>query len=150
MKIYVAGNFAEDRARCRSIARRLESFGHEITWKWFDTEPAYYGGHNALHDLAGVRDADLLIALLRDERKWQGTWCEIGGALITGKPVFVIGDLEKMTNVFCKHPLMIDFIDRWYFPQEIQPILDSSFREFFYDDKRNGHKPGQSCQMCSV
>ena len=37
MKIYVAGNYKEDRHQVELIARVLEQHGHTITFKWWGT-----------------------------------------------------------------------------------------------------------------
>lgn len=122
LKIYVAGNFATDRERCRSIAITLERLGHEITVKWFDTEPKDFGAHNSLIDYRGVRNADVLIVLMDQERDFRGTWCEVGAAHILGKPVYFIGDAYRDANVFRKHPLSLNFYTDWFWTKEIAAV----------------------------
>ncbi len=119
LKLYVAGNFAEDRPRCRSIAWQLERLGHVITVKWFDTEQKDFGAHNALIDYRGVRTADALIVLMDQERDFRGTWCEVGAAHVLGKPVYFIGDAYKKANVFRSHPLSLNFYTDWFWTKEI-------------------------------
>ena len=126
MKIYVAGNFAEDRPRCRSIAVELTKFKHEITMQWYDVEPKDFGPHNAFADIAGVRDSDCLVVLMDEDRNFRGTWCEIGMALAWGKPIYFIGHVNQDRVVFMSHPLMKNFMLAWPFAFEERAAIQKA------------------------
>ena len=106
MNIYVAGNYREDRYQVKSIADVLESHGHTVTFKWW--EVVLPKTQKAIRDLDGVARADALVVLMEKFRNYRGTWCEVGGALIRGIPVYFIGNCHS-DLVFRNHPLCHDF-----------------------------------------
>lgn len=109
MKIYVAGNYSEDKLRCRSLMAELKNAGHEITEDW--TDPKY---NNAPHvlccqvDVEGIRNADCIVFCAIFDRKYRGAFVEMGMALALGKPVYVLGNAID-TCVFTAHPLVRKF-----------------------------------------
>lgn len=106
MRLYVAGSVL-DRDRVRQIANILEGHGHTITFKWFDCtndSPA----ERAVMDLKGVADADVLVVYMQYDRKYRGSWVEVGAALAYGKFVYFIGQANH-DLVFRKHPLCKPF-----------------------------------------
>ena len=137
MKIYVAGNFAKDRPRCRSIAVELVKFKHQITFEWYDVEPKDFGPHNAFLDIAGVRDADVLVVLMDKDRKFGGTWCEVGMAIILDIPIYFIGDVNAGRVVFMSHPLVRSLRFDWPMPNEVEQIYEASKRSIGLD--RSGY-----------
>src|SRR5579864_3705034 len=90
------------------IMEGLRRHGWEQTFDWADQEqkgPKEYGDI-ALAELAGVRDADVLIVLLPGG---FGTHVEIGAALALGKPVILHAPDRKTLEtpypcVFHYHP----------------------------------------------
>lgn len=122
MKFYLASSFKNIKM-VEKVAAVLEIDGHEITEKWWcrpyqveglgqvdttDLKEIYEGlGHQAFYnskevrasyevDFKGVEEADAFIFVAtREERKYNGATAEYGIALGLGKPVAVIGVLEK-------------------------------------------------------
>ena len=79
--------------------------GNTITHDWTEhfADPVET---KAINDIQGVVEADFVVALLPGGRAFQ---VEIGAALATGVPVFLIGnplDAEGKKCVFYEHPLV--------------------------------------------
>jgi nucleoside 2-deoxyribosyltransferase len=94
-------------AEAAPLLHALKSQGWVRTFEWADDEidPARYAD-TALRELAGVREADVVIVLLPGGR---GTHVEIGAALALGKPVVLYApDRDTLTKpypcVFHYHP----------------------------------------------
>ena len=131
MKIYVASSW-KDRHRIKETwINQLREFGHTITHDWTEMEDERlstignplrdktYHAKCAHADVNGVKDADVLIAIMDSNVKYysyRGTWCEIGVALGCGIPVILYNpwidddDINEMakfsrnvTNVFFWH-----------------------------------------------
>ncbi len=111
MKIYVAGNFEHDRFTVARIAEVLEQAGHTITFKWWDNL-GYKKTTKAQLDLNGVVTADALVVYMAESRRYQGTWCEVGAALVMGSAVYFIGPWGE-SCIFRHHPLSMDFYDEF-------------------------------------
>lgn len=102
MLIYVAGKWEEKEA-VRWVIAELRNADHEITFDW--TEARNIGNNtmyreaklrtHAIHDYHGVMDADVLVAVLTNEKaylgKSQNRYAEISMALGAHKRVFIIG-----------------------------------------------------------
>lgn len=100
LKVYVATKF-EHSGRAAEIADLLEEYGHTITYRWW--RHPQDSMVQAVLDLRGVADADVLVAILEKDLPYAGTFAEIGAALVLGKPVYVIGEAGKQL-IFLKHP----------------------------------------------
>jgi hypothetical protein len=99
VNIYTASKF-ERYAQVREYNRRLRNYGHTITWDWtttdeFDDDGRPKPGFSdlkrheyAMLDYAGVHACDLLI--FWDHKDANGARWEAGGALWTGKQVWII------------------------------------------------------------
>ena len=93
-------------ARASLLLEALKAQGWERTFAWTgETDPDRYA-ETALKEIEGVRDADVVIALLPGGR---GTHVEIGAALGLGKPVILHApDRDSLTKpypcVFHYHP----------------------------------------------
>lgn len=106
--VYVAAKF-EEWPLVRALQHQLSLRGWRIGFDWtpFGAFPEE-GGHaeNAYWDVAGVRDAALLIAVLTTGRE-RGTFVELGYALGRGVRVLVIdATIEQEKSVFFEHPLV--------------------------------------------
>ena len=122
MKIFIAGNFAEDESNARNLSHLLEGFGHEITTDWYDQPSAQPSIQSALIDIRGVREAEVLLVIMHEPRVWQGTWCEVGMALILGTPSYFIGDFGvRDSNIYTHHPLALG-LSYWPYPEQIKAI----------------------------
>jgi nucleoside 2-deoxyribosyltransferase len=75
-------------ARAAPLLEALKAYGWERTHVWTDQDDTSPDGYAkiALAELAGVREADVLIVLLSGG---YGTHVEIGSALGLGKPVIL-------------------------------------------------------------
>jgi nucleoside 2-deoxyribosyltransferase len=103
MRIYIAGH---DQEIARIIARQLESDGHYITSTWLDEEPfmAYddplidvgVKAHIAINDLLEVKDSDAVVTFASRDKVTGGKFIEIGAAIASGLPVYLIGRQENM------------------------------------------------------
>jgi nucleoside 2-deoxyribosyltransferase len=106
-KFYLATK--KDRAaQAEELLEALKSRGWERTFTWSgeDKAGAEEYPEQALAELAGVREADVLIVLLPGG---YGTHVEIGAALALGKPIILHAPDEKTLNtpyacVFHYHP----------------------------------------------
>jgi nucleoside 2-deoxyribosyltransferase len=94
-------------AEAAPLLQALKAQGWVRTFEWTDDgiDPARYADA-AVKELAGVREADVVIVLLPGGR---GTHVEIGAALALGKPVILYApDRDTLTKpypcVFHYHP----------------------------------------------
>ena len=64
-------------------------------------------------DLAGIVEADAFILVVDSaDLVYKGAWAELGIALASVKPVYVLGlDLHLDSQVFFHHPLVHSFED---------------------------------------
>jgi hypothetical protein len=91
-----------------ALTEALNGLGWECTFDWStlrDVSPACYP-EIALAEIAGVRDADVLLVLLPGG---FGTHAEIGAALALGKPIIIHTPNQKILDtpyrcVFHYHP----------------------------------------------
>jgi nucleoside 2-deoxyribosyltransferase len=111
MKIYVAGKWS-DKKIIQSAMDCFKLLGHQITYDWTQNETQTRSSEElskfAYLDMKGVMDADLLIAIMNDEKyEYRGTFTEIGGAIATGKKIFIYCPKDNYyccTNCFFHHP----------------------------------------------
>lgn len=120
MKIYVAGKCG-DRLRVVEVMEKLKSLGHEITCDWTKHELHENDWRDAVEDIEGVQNCDLLIAIMIDTFNYKGVWAEIGAALALDKRVIVVGNGHGGA-VFLSHPniltvrdldMVYDFAPAW-------------------------------------
>jgi len=90
------------------LSHALQAQGWERTYKWTALDPMKTDdfAEVALKEIAGVRDADVLIVLLPGG---FGTHVEIGAALALGKPVILLAPDQKTLEtpyrcIFHYHP----------------------------------------------
>ena len=100
-RVYVAGKW-EDREKVRRVQARLRALGDTITHDW--TNSREIDREEALRDIEGVKQCDMLVAVLSEEYNHRGTWVEIGAALALGRPVYIIGNGGPC--IFTAHPLV--------------------------------------------
>ena len=105
MKIYVASSFLNKSAARRAM-RLLQKDGHTITSRWTAHRPSTKTRvlhDEAIKDLQDVRAAQAMVVI------WPGrlgTSAEIGAALISGKPVHMVGAVPTDQSVYFNHPLV--------------------------------------------
>jgi nucleoside 2-deoxyribosyltransferase len=106
-KFYLATRI-DRAAQAETLLEALKSRGWERTFTWTgeDNAGAEEYPELAVAELAGVREADVLIVLLPGGR---GTHVEIGAALALGKPVILHAPDQQTLNspypcVFHYHP----------------------------------------------
>lgn len=107
MKIYVAGKYQE-RQYARFLMNRLEEVGHTITCDWTDQAtypPDYITFRNPVDDINAIRDCDIYVGIFQNKHNYRGALVEMGAALISGKPTYILGKAEE-SCVFMKHPLV--------------------------------------------
>jgi nucleoside 2-deoxyribosyltransferase len=108
LKFYLASGF-EFKAAVQSLAEALESRGHKITCRWWLCDfkvslgvvddddwyakpiirTIYRRSHKA------IEDADILIIVAPEVKKFNGANVEVGIALGLHKPVICLGELER-------------------------------------------------------
>ena len=114
-KIYIASKFSS-RYRMRPIKFKLQKMGFTVLSDWIDNNPLdetlggdydSIGNHpDASHDIAQrdieqVQACDIFIIDTQDESPTGGRECELGVALLSGKPyIFRVGPIR---NVFHAH-----------------------------------------------
>jgi nucleoside 2-deoxyribosyltransferase len=111
MRFYIA---SKDQAAAREFRSDLHKQGHEVISTWLDEES--YGVKKtpeqkaaiAVQDLEEVRVCDALIHRSEPDGSYVpgGKHAECGGALILGKPVYLIG---KREHIFHSHPNVKQF-----------------------------------------
>lgn len=102
MLVYIAANYAADRARAQEIGELLwRDHGHRVTEPWWDSDVSQLEA--ATRDRRGVMEADVVVAIMEEPREWKGLWVEIGMALRDQKQVIVLGD-EGRSCVFLTLP----------------------------------------------
>jgi hypothetical protein len=88
MRIYVATKW-EERERAQAVMRVLYCLGHQITYDW--TRSEQFSEEQALCDVMGIHNADMLVILAEKDLPYKGTYVEFGVALTLGLPVYIIG-----------------------------------------------------------
>lgn len=119
-KVYIATRFENWRA-AKELSSRLGALGYRVVCAWWEMaerlekappgnmdrdERAALNRSNALLDVEGVQDCDVLIHIYTPENR--GAWGEHVAALALGKRVFFFAGSEEMGglwNVFTFHPL---------------------------------------------
>jgi nucleoside 2-deoxyribosyltransferase len=79
------------------------------------TDQQRYGMY-AMFDIEGVRDADAVIMIIdQPDYEYRGTFTELGAALVSGKPVTIVGPdkVHASTNVFYWHPDIKHRVTTW-------------------------------------
>jgi nucleoside 2-deoxyribosyltransferase len=92
MRVYVAGKYGDTtNPRVQEIQNELRAAGHKITYDW--TSDAQEGTNQAMADMNGVLTADAFVLVTEEHAVvYCGAICELGMALASGIPVYVIGD----------------------------------------------------------
>lgn len=119
MKIYVAGKWTEIDI-INDVQNKLRSQGHTITHDWTCIEgmgdqinftPVQrleYDTRCAILDINGVKEADLVFAVMSDKKyPYRGTFTEIGCALGLDKKIIIVctgDDYYCISNCFFWHP----------------------------------------------
>ena len=102
MLLYVATKW-EARSRASEVMNLLRQAGHVITYDW--TVSDLETPEQAEFDLSGVVEADALILMVEHQAQYKGTYVELGAALASSIPVYVVGHgMDKC--LFLKHPLV--------------------------------------------
>ena len=119
MKAFVSGQLGEKQT-VRSLYKRLESLGLEITHDWTRTDNILDKmgnkdecGIRAEKDITGVVDCDVYILLANNKKMGKGMYAELGAALalkeVTGKPdIYIIGPVNYL-SIFYLHPSVQTF-----------------------------------------
>ncbi len=110
MKGYVLGKF-EDKERVRRVQRKLIEAGHSITHDWTLNGPergktVEQKCRESIEDVRGVATADLVVGVFIQDLSYRGAFAELGMAIISGKPVVLIGEYGYQC-LFAYHPLVI-------------------------------------------
>jgi len=109
MKIFIAGKVGEEEV-AREAMNMLSQAGHEISFDWttiphlkpYD-ENSEASQQAALLESRGVLESDALVLLAHD--KGVGMYVELGMAIASGKPIYVVGTGSSRT-MFIYHPLV--------------------------------------------
>jgi len=127
MKFFVSSNWSE-KPLVADLQSWLQSKGHEITLGWTNfpdtlegTPQETYLQNNAVLDIAGVQDCDILISLFTKEYVYRGTYCEMGAALALGKDVYLVGKYADAC-IFSYHPLVTKLEDMWTLMRKVESL----------------------------
>ncbi len=109
MKVFVAGKVGEDDV-VKKAMETIKLAGHEITFDW-TTIPHLkpYDQHveeskrASILESRGLLEADAVVLLIHE--KGLGMYVELGMAIATQKPVYVIGG-EPSRTMFLHHPVV--------------------------------------------
>ena len=102
MKVYVATKW-ENRPEASEVMRYLEGRGHEVTYDW--TVQEQESAEQAIADINGVLRAERLVILAHQTLPYRGVYVELGAALASCVPVYLVGDGLDLC-LFSKHPLV--------------------------------------------
>lgn len=131
MKVYVAGKWS-NKDRLVQLMDRLRGLGIEITHDWTKNEkttgsPEQLGNFAKL-DTNGVKNADLMIAVLDDPSyPYRGTFTELGVALGCGTRIFIYcpdDEFYCVSNCFFHHPDIVRFYDLDLLVNEVKKNLE--------------------------
>ena len=109
MRIFVAGKVSEEDAAKKAM-QVVKQAGHEITFDWTSiphlrpyevNEDA--SRRAAVLETKGIKESDAVILLAHEHGR--GMYVELGMALASNKPVFVVGGDGSQT-MFLFHPLV--------------------------------------------
>lgn len=92
MRVYVAGKYSPaTNERVREVQAALIAAGHTITYDW--TRDEVVGATQAINDMTGVLTADVFVLVAEaHDVVYCGAVAELGMALASGLPVYVLGD----------------------------------------------------------
>ncbi len=109
MKIYVASKW-EERHEVKDLMCSLIARGHEITCDWTNHNygDAGYPVQYAQDDVTGVLEADIFIGLFINEHNYRGALIEMGVALGSNSPVYIVGHAID-SCMFTHHPYVLMF-----------------------------------------
>ena len=94
MKFYIATKF-QNKKRFDEVKAQMEAQGHTITYDWSNAKVNDID--QAMRDVLGVKEADIVIGIFEDEYVYKGAIAEIGMAMAWGKSIFILGDwLDNM------------------------------------------------------
>jgi nucleoside 2-deoxyribosyltransferase len=109
MRIFVAGKAGEEES-ARKVMQALIDAGHEITFDWTSIPHLKpYDQHHtesreaAILESRGLLEADAVVLLAHENG--VGMYVELGMAIATKKPVYVIGS-EQSRTMFLHHPVV--------------------------------------------
>lgn len=110
-KVYLAGKFHDEQMPSR-MASLIEK-GFHITHDWTINKDVPLK-EAAILDINGVKECDVLIAIMDDESySYRGTFTEIGCAIALGKRIIIVNtnpDAECVNLCFYHHP-QIEYCD---------------------------------------
>ena len=102
MRAYVAAKWSPSTiARAREVQAQLAAAGHVITYDWTADELPM-NATQAINDMTGVLTADVFVLLAEEDVAYCGAVAELGMALASGIPVYVLGDALDDRCIFLK------------------------------------------------
>jgi nucleoside 2-deoxyribosyltransferase len=131
---YIAAKWEEREVAAR-LARSLQQAGHRPSHPWWDDQAHFPDPRREAEAcIRGVREADVLIAYMVNSLPYQGVWVEIGAALASGRPVYLIG--PKRGCLFEDHPLVVNIPSSWVQAWDVYALLEWGNTQ---GGKKNGH-----------
>jgi len=114
MKYYIASSL-ENAEQVKRLIWLLKSWGWQVTYDWTKHGSVQAEGREVIKEtakkeLAGVKEADLVIILLPGGR---GTHIEMGVALALGKPVILYAEdntVLEQTKRICSFYMLADIV----------------------------------------
>jgi nucleoside 2-deoxyribosyltransferase len=114
MKYYIASSL-ENAEQVKRLIWLLKSWGWQVTYDWTKHGSVQAEGREVIKEtakkeLAGVKEADLVIILLPGGR---GTHIEMGAALALGKPVILYAEdntVLEQTKRICSFYMLADIV----------------------------------------
>jgi len=105
MRVYIATKW-EAREEAIHLAAIVSQLGCVVMCRWWlETQNT---ATQAVLDLEGVILADVLIILAKRDFPYKGVYAELGAALATDTPVWIVGN-SLDSCIFTKHPLVVKF-----------------------------------------
>ena len=119
MRVYIAGTFNDERISSGDIVTTLESLGHVVTSQWH--RPGKWLGEAkraseneryliASQNFKDIDEAEVIVAVPLAGHPLRGCHVEVGYAIGTKKPVFVLGDVGSL-NAMATHALVSHITD---------------------------------------
>ena len=132
MKLYVAGKY-EERHNIKKLMQEFRRAGNTIVHDWTSSESDIPEGSErnrtiglyAQDDLNAVKICDAIVADMRKDLNYRGSYGEIGIALGLGKTVIILGGLnESYTPIYKFVFAYLPFVHIVETPEEAISILD--------------------------
>ena len=118
-RVYVSGSI-RDQPYINNIIARVKLAGHTITHDWTQHDGAKMDPDEALRQLHGVWEADVLVVKIHPRLK--AGWMELGAAISHNLPCIVIPHPDVSPSMWYTLP-QVCVLDHWSVEQAIEALV---------------------------